>query len=275
MPGLILSYRCCDKKLPRYLTHTEVEEIAGQVRQQLVDATCDRLPQRTLASVDHLNVNGISFELYLDTDNMVHDEANQLVLGVCEFDPAISDAVMVSVSPVSEIANAELVQSTLAHELGHTVFDAPGWMFSSNRGPGLFDDPMEYQHKAHRSTTPDATHLSQQKGATEPGNEWLRSIYFAELRANEFMGSLLVPRLQLARAVQELAPAQGVAVCPIPARDPIFQGSTLRLAVDEEPDMGSLNSLNKALAERFGVNPRFIQVRMERYGLHVPEVQWT
>lgn len=275
MPGLTLSYRCCDKKLPRYLKHTEVEEIAGQVRQQLVDATCDRLPQKTLASVDRLNVNGIPFELYLDKDNMVHDETNQPVLGICEFDPDLPDAVMVSVSPVSAIANAELVQSSLGHEFGHAVFDAPGWIVSAARGPGLFDGPSESRYKSYRTVTPDAEHLSPQKEYEEPSNAWHRSIHFAELRANEFMGSLLVPRLHLARAVQELAPAHGVSVCPIPATYPKFQGTTLRLTVDEEPELSNLTPLNKALAERFGVNPRFIQVRMKRYDYQIPGVQWT
>nr|SPS06259.1 conserved protein of unknown function [Candidatus Nitrotoga fabula] len=274
MPGLNISYRCCDKKLPLYIRHIEVEAIAGQFRQQLVDATCDRMPQETLASVDHLNVNGIPFELYLDKDNIVHDETNQPVLGICEFDPGTPDAVMVSVSPVSHMANAELVQSTLAHEFGHVVFEAPGWVVSAARGPGLFVDHTNYPYKAHRTTTPDAEHLSSQKVAAKSSNEQLRCIYFAELRANEFMGSLLVPRLQLARGIKELAPKHFVTVSDIPCSDPKFPAFTQQLAADEKFGFCFMKNLQNELAERFGVNRRFIQVRMDRYGYYIQETEW-
>jgi hypothetical protein len=47
----------------------------------------------------------------------------------------------VSVSPVGVNASEELVLSTLGHELGHAIFDAPGWIVDASKGPGLFDEP--------------------------------------------------------------------------------------------------------------------------------------
>ena len=43
MPELTLAYRCCDRKLPRYIKHSEVEGIAVLARQQLVDANTDAI----------------------------------------------------------------------------------------------------------------------------------------------------------------------------------------------------------------------------------------
>jgi hypothetical protein len=50
---------------------------------------------------------------------------------------------MVSVSPVGVNASEELVLSTFGHELGHAIFDAPGWIVDASKGPGLFDEPSD------------------------------------------------------------------------------------------------------------------------------------
>ena len=79
---------------------------------------------------------------------------------------------------------------------------------------------------------------------------------FAELRANEFMGSLLVPRRLLSAAAEELAPEYNVRVHRGPSLDPEFPGTSLHLTASDAADMGLLE---RALAMRFGVNPRFVQ----------------
>ena len=89
----------------------------------------------------------------------------------------------------------------------------------------------------------------------------------AELRANEFMGSLLVPRRLLSAAAEELAPEYNVRVHRGPSLDPEFSGTSLHLAASDAVDMGLLE---RALAMRFGVNPRFVQVRLQRYGITRP-----
>ena len=275
MPELTLAYRCCDRKLPRYIKHSEVEGIAVLARQQLVDAVTDAIQLSVLREISSLKINGIQFDLWVDTEHAVNDEQGNPVLGVCEFDPDASpDATMLSVSPVSDTASEELVLSTFAHELGHAIFDAPSWIAAAAQGPGLFDDPAELARKAYRTTTRDAEHLAKHPVEPAPSkarnSELDRSVHFAELRANEFMGSLLVPRQHLYRAVETLAPKHGVTIHRSPSLDPELPGTSLRLTADGDIGFFDMECLQKALAKRFGVHRRFIQVRMERYGLLTP-----
>jgi hypothetical protein len=208
----------------------------------------------------------------------VHDERGNPVLGICEYDPGVPDTAMVSVSPVGVNASDELVLSTLGHELGHAIFDAPGWIVDASKGPGLFDDPNDAARRAYRTTTRDVEHLAKVAPVVEaaatpslviPGHT-TREEYFAELRANEFMGSLLVPRQRLNLAVEELAPKHGVTIHRSPSLDPDLPGTSLHLTADGEIGFFDIECLQKAVAKRFGVNRRFIQVRMERYGLLKP-----
>lgn len=279
MPVLTLGYRCCDRMLPRYIKHSEVEGIATLARQQLVAASTDAISLAVLKSLDGLKINGIAFDLWIDTEHPVNDERGNPVLGVCEFDPDASpDAAVLSVSPVNEAATEELVLSTFAHELGHAIFDAPSWIAAAAKGPGLFDDPNTLARKAYRTTTRDAEHLAKVPAKPESeanpsgitGTQIEREVYFAELRANEFMGSLLVPRQHLTRAIEDLAPKHGVAIHRSPSLDPELPGTSLRLSADGDIGVFDMECLQKALAKRFGVHRRFIQVRMERYGFLTP-----
>jgi hypothetical protein len=52
-----------------------------------------------------------------------------------------------------------------------------------------------------------------------------------------------------------------------PSIDPELPGTTMRLTADGDIGFFDMECLQKALAKRFGVHRRFIQVRMERYGL--------
>jgi len=52
-----------------------------------------------------------------------------------------------------------------------------------------------------------------------------------------------------------------------PIHDPELPGTTMRLTADGDIGFFDMECLQKALAKRFGVHRRFIQVRMERYGL--------
>ncbi|WP_223871672.1 hypothetical protein [Candidatus Dactylopiibacterium carminicum] len=81
------------------------------------------------------------------------------------------------------------------------------------------------------------------------------------------MGSLLVPRQRLNAAVEELAPKYGVTIHRSPSLDPDIPGTALRLTADGDIGFFDMECLEKALATRFGVNRRFIQVRLDRYGL--------
>ena len=272
MPVLTLDYRHCDRKRPRYIKHSEVEGIAALVRQQLVDATTDALSVDLLSAVSGLKINGVVFDLFVSTGDIVHDEDGNPVLGICEYDPGVPDTAMVSVSPVGENAGEELVLSTLAHELGHAIFDGPGWIVDASRGPGLFDGIDDTGRKMYRTTTRDVEHLAKVHTAGDgtdqagPGKS-RGDEYFAELRANEFMGSLLVPRLRLNTVVEELAPEHDVKIVRSSSLDPNLPGTSLTLVTEGDFGFLSLDMLQRSVAKRFGVSPRFVQVRMDRYGL--------
>ena len=266
MATLTLDYRCCDRKCPLYIKHIEVERIAATARQQLVADDIDTVSFDALRQISGLKINGIDFALGVSTDYPVHDELGNHVFGVCEFDPAMPDAAMVSISPVGEILSDLLALSTLAHELGHAVFDAPGWIVQGSKGPGLFDDVEPTMKRAYRTTTPDSEHLSKALSAKPTTEE-----HFAELRANEFMGSLLVPRQRIIAAVEELAPMHNITLHRHPSTDAYHPGTALRITADAEMGMFDMERFEKALATRFGVNRRFIQVRLNRYGLTTQE----
>ena len=278
MPVLTLGYRHCDRKRPSYIKNSEIEGIAVLARQQLVDAAADAISLATLSAISGLKINGVVFDLFVGTGDVVHDERGNPVLGICEYDPGVPDTAMVSVSPVGVNASEELVLSTLGHELGHAIFDAPGWIVDASKGPGLFDEPSDAPRRAYRTTTRDVEHLAKVQPVVEaaaspslaiPGHT-TKEEYFAELRANEFMGSLLVPRQHLNLAVEELAPKHGVTIHRSPSLDPDLPGTSLHLTADGDIGFFDIECLQKAVAKRFGVNRRFIQVRMERYGLLKP-----
>lgn len=263
MPVLTLDYRHCDRKRPKYVKHTEIEGIAALARQQLVGPGVDAIPFDALCEITRLRINGIDFSLEISTDCEVHDDEGHHVFGICEYDPGVPDTAMVCVSPVGEKLSELLALSTLAHELGHAVFDAPGWIVDGSKGPGLFDALEPAVQRAYRTTTPDSEHLS--KAPVAPAKAALATdVHFAELRANEFMGSLLVPRQHLNMAVEELAPHFNIALHRGPSIDPEIPGTTLYFS---SGDASAVEFFEKALAARFGVNRRFVQVRLQRYGL--------
>jgi len=271
MQALNLDYRHCDRKRPLFVSHPQVEQLAALARQQLGLSGEDALTLTQLGAIPALRVNGVAFDLCIGTDHLVHDEAGRPVFGICEFDPGEPNSTMISVSPASENTSDELVLSTLAHEIGHAIFDAPGWIVDAARGPGLFDDPDDMPRKAYRTTTQDAEHLSKSVTAMEQKAKSQSDEYFAELRANEFMGSLLVPRQRLIQALEVLAPEHGVSIKRDASLDPDIEGSGMRLVAAHQL-FGSLHidQLQRTLATRFGVHRRFIEVRMKRYGLLTP-----
>lgn len=268
MPVLTLDYQHCDRKRPRFVSHAQVEQHAALARQQLLGgADVDAVTIAQLSEISGLKVNGVVINLCVGTDDVIHDESGEPVLGTCEFDPAEPDTAMICVSPVGEISTKELVLGTLAHEMGHAIYDAPAWIVDAARGPGLFDDLNDAPRKAYRTTTQDAEHLSKSVPANAAPTKIGTEEYFAELRANEFMGSLLVPRQRLNQAVEELAPKHDVTIHRGPSLDPEMPGTAIHLTADGDIGFFDLECLQKALARRFGVNRRFIQVRMQRYGL--------
>ena len=278
MTSLSVAYRHSGHFRPLFLKNSDIEETASAVRAQLVAEDVDRLPLSTLREISSLNVNGLSFDLWVSLDHPVTDhETGEQVCGLCEFDPgAGEDAVSLLVSPVGEGMTEELVLSTFGHELGHAVFDAPGWIADSKVAPGLFDTPGQTHRQAYRTTTHDVGHLTF-SGASPAQDEGLlariveaereKEKRIAEFRANEFMGSLLVPRRRLVEAVIEMAPKYDVTLVACPGFLEEEAPTTFTVKADGPFGDFDLENLQKAIGKRFGVHGRFIKVRMARYGL--------
>ena len=85
------------------------------------------------------------------------------------------------------------------------------------------------------------------------------------------MGSLLVPRQRIIAAVEELALQHDITIHRHPSTDPDHPGTALRIKANGDLGVLEMDRFEKALATRFGVNPRFIQVRLNRYGLTTQE----
>lgn len=93
---------------------------------------------------------------------------------------------------------------------------------------------------------------------------------FCEWRANEFMGSLLVPRDLLAARLRHHAEALGIPLEGDP-RQGLMLFSARVFAIAADVDRGrydvEIAILLSNLADDFGVSLRFIEVRLLRYGL--------
>jgi hypothetical protein len=54
-----------------------------------------------LSAISGLKMNGVDFDLFVGTADVVHDERGNPVLSICEYDPGVPDTAIVLVSPVS------------------------------------------------------------------------------------------------------------------------------------------------------------------------------
>jgi hypothetical protein len=221
---------------PAYLSPPEIWAVARNIRNQLVQdrferrLPLDEIPDRLC----RLEVNGIAFDVEWDLDHEVLNPAGKPVMGVTEYDKASPECVMVSVNGPKLRSLDTLLRSTIAHELGHVVFDAPGWVLI----------PPD---------APVCTGFSARKSPHDP----------REVRANEFMGALLVPasllRVDLQRQAKRLRLAQSLRPSTIMAGAPAYDAAHL--------DSDSIEEAIFVLAERYGVSESFLRVRLERYDL--------
>lgn len=187
-----------------------------------------------------LEVNGRRIASTWDFSQRLRDGAGREVLGIFETDPSEPGLALVSVNGQMIGDRPDLELSTVAHEVGHVVFDAPPSVAeptrryrSETRGPGCLD------------------------GATAR----------SERRANEFMGALLVPPQPLHLRLVARGRSEGLRMVHAPHRGRpgcrVLSGSTA-------PD--ALAGLTAALAGDFGVSDRFIAVRLRRYRLIAGDV---
>jgi hypothetical protein len=224
-------------KAPRPLTAASVWAVAAQLRQAVArrDSPWALDPKDLVAAATWLEVNRHRVDVHWDFAHAVHDEDRQPVLGICETDPAAPGIALVSINTALLANRPDLLLSTLAHELGHVVFDVP----AAARHPA--------RHYRSVSAGPHSF-----DGAT------VRE----ERRANEFMGALLVPPVPLHLRLVVHARAEGLRMVNAAHHGRV--GCRV-LARDTAPE--AVGGVISALAGDFGVSDRFIAVRLQRYRL--------
>jgi len=185
-----------------------------------------------------LEVNGRRIGISWDFDHAVHDEAGAPVFGVCETDDDAGDTAFVSVNGPLLEGRADLMLSTGAHELGHVVFDVAA----------AFAAPQRSQSRYRLYTAP----------TSKPS----RKESFSEWRANEFMGALLAPPFSLHRQLLQRAREEGLTLVRGQSA-----GRPTWPIVSSRNNPETLEGVFAALADDFGVSSRFIEVRLNAYGL--------
>jgi hypothetical protein len=225
---------------PERLSTLEIWAVARAVRGQMAAPLHRRLALDDIAAcVARAEVNGVAFDIDWDFEHEVLSPAGQPVMGVTEYDRASPECVMVSINGPALNVHENLLRSTIAHELGHVVFDAPAWVTTTPAGCAFLSPDTAPGHGA--------------RGARDP----------REQRANEFMGALLVPPALLRVDVQRHAKKARFAPSPHPSR--IIRGAPAYDACAQDAD--ALGETVFALAELYGVSESFMRVRLARYDL--------
>jgi Zn-dependent peptidase ImmA (M78 family) len=219
------------------LSPPEIWAVARNIRAQL---TSDPLARTLdLSRIDEqgdwFEVNDIQFGVIWDFDHDVRNEHDTEVLGVTEYHDATPLHALVSINGPRLKAAESLLRSTIAHELGHVIFDAPSWIASrrdmraaSDANPAVFCNLSEM-----------------------------------ELRANDFMGALLVPPSMVRVDFLRLAKRHRLRPSQKPSQvirgAPAVDGHMLEAEAATEMLFG--------LGELYGVSESFMRVRLSRYDL--------
>ena len=221
---------------PRALTARQIWGLAGQVRRQFLPrygkpaVDVDRL---MLASRS-MKVTGVAIAAHWAFNRQVWAKDGREVLGMTEADPALPGVVLIRLNAELIAERDDLKRLTLAHELGHALFDGPSMLRTAGQ-------------PAFCMVTPDEAHL-----ATRTGGDW------REFRANEFMGALLVPRALLHRELVRRSIALSLPLLDRGEDQPVLRATG---------DPARVEELLLDLVERFGVSTAFIGTRLRRYEL--------
>ena len=223
--------------MPTPLSPEAVWAVAAQLRNAVPrgESPWALQPKALIATACRLEINRRQIQADWDCSRPVHDEAGRPVLGICETDPSAPGLALVSVNAPLLAHQPELTLSTVAHEIGHIVFDVP----AADRQPA----------RRYRSVTREAACLD-------------RATLRSERRANEFMGALLAPPAPLHLRLVTHARSERLRMVHAPHRG--RQGCRV-LARDTPP--AALVGVIAALAGDFGISERFIAVRLQRYRL--------
>ena len=198
-----------------------------------------------------------------EIEEAIEDEQGVPVLGVCDCDPGEwPDLIMLSANSSMIHGFEALLRSVLVHELGHGICDGPGWLTAYRRLRPSGSSASIMSSDSMRALTPDERHLL-------AGGDTASK--FAEFRANVFMGAFLVPQPLVLDPLRHYARKLDIPLIEAPRSS--GPGSARHAdkcqILPHHDDHGHfrLRPLFRALAPEFGVSPRFIHVRLLRYGL--------
>ena len=239
--------------IPRPMKAERIWQMAADVRHQMFGQTgrvkidISQIVRRTQA----MTVNDVPMSTYWDIDHSVTDMCGQSVMGETSINQDEPNTIMVSINNDLILYNKSLALSSCCHELGHILFDGPGWIRNIADGhqvpsqkPLMFSDSVLVRPK-------------QGVKAEKSNVDW------SEWRANEFMGGFLVPKKLLKNEMVKSAASYGVSV---------LDGKSG--SVDDDlvvdilgSDQYKVSCFLDWLAERFGVSVCFIKVRLAKYNL--------
>ena len=166
----------------------------------------------------------------------VEDETGAAALGSCEYDLAVPGHALIYINMDEIEDRSYLGRSTVLHELGHAIFDAPAWVLANRQGRlDLGDDSRG--GRAFRLVTPGPEHLGNSRTADGP-MDW------AEFRANEVHG-------RVPGAADGTAPG---APSPVPA----LRSAADRRSIPDRPgaDQGRLHRPARLQARDGGLRAR-------------------
>ena len=236
---------------PKRLKAESIWAIADAARTQICGIALRpkvEIPQ-IIRRTRHLVVNGIAFEAHWELSHPVVDEMGCPVAGAVEYDESYPSAALISINSELFKGRDDLACSTVAHELGHAIFDTPSWIQHAANGskhlPAV--QTHHFQQAEHEETRIDRLPAS--------------AINWCEWRANEFMGAFLTPRTLLHRHMHKRAAALKVPLIEAATADSLPVVNERRAGTD------ALEALLVELAEIFGVSIEFIRVRLRKYQL--------
>ena len=227
---------------PLMLSTRDVWRLGEEARAQLgagsePSLTFTHLAARTRA----LCINGLELETCWAFEPDLRDDRDRSALGVIEFDPQVPRTALMCLNSRALAGREDITMSTAAHELGHAIFDAPGWITASEH-----QDDNDLEAKRHFRS------VIRRYRSAKPLN-------ISEWRANEFMGAFLAPpkllRWQMTKILREL-------------KLPKKFGADGGLVLDaDRVGFAEVDTVVDELATAFGLSIGFIEYRLVRYGI--------
>lgn len=273
MDDVKVNYRCSSRnKKPHFLKTKEIQKVAGEVRNQIVKPDCRKMSVEDLLNVQKIVVNQVPIKIVFDLEFSPSND--ETIFGMCDYDShGAPDTVFISLNKTIQLLNYKT--STAAHELGHAIFDMPPLVHRASQPSlfPLFDKAIESDNcTKFRVVTSEENHLAfarntlvENNSLTRKREETTNAVELAEIRANTFMGALLVPEKLLTCTIEEISPKLNISLQPtselLSNND---TGGVMKILCKSK---AQINTLVSMLAEIFGVSKQFIAVRLCNYKL--------